>query len=82
VAIEQTVTQIGIELNEAAIVGKYEVLGPAPAMVMRVNNRYRWQIMLKYLPDGSAILPDWEILRTQCSNVIKMTVDVDPQNFL
>jgi primosomal protein N' (replication factor Y) (superfamily II helicase) len=82
VAIEQTVTQIGIELNEAAIVGKYEVLGPAPAMVMRVNNRYRWQIMLKYLADGSAILPDWEKLRTQCSNVIKMTIDVDPQNFL
>jgi primosomal protein N' (replication factor Y) (superfamily II helicase) len=82
VAIEQTVTQIGIELNEAAIIGKYEVLGPAPAMVMRVNNRYRWQIMLKYLPDGSAVLPDWEVLRTQCSNVIKMTVDVDPQNFL
>jgi primosomal protein N' (replication factor Y) (superfamily II helicase) len=82
VAIEQTVTQIAVELNDAAIVGKYEVLGPAPAMVMRVNNRYRWQIMLKYLPDGSAILPDWEVLRTQCSNVIKMTIDVDPQNFL
>lgn len=82
VAIEQTVNQIAIELNDAAIVGKYEVLGPAPAMVMRVNNRYRWQIMLKYLADGSAILPDWEILRTQCSNVIKMTIDVDPQNFL
>ena len=81
-AVEQTVTEIGVALNDAAISGHYEVLGPAPAMVMRVSNRYRWQIMLKYLANGTATLPDWELLRTQCSNVVKMTIDVDPQNFL
>jgi primosomal protein N' (replication factor Y) (superfamily II helicase) len=81
-AIEQTVTEIGMTLNDAAIAGHYEVLGPAPATVMRVNNRYRWQIMLKYLANGSANLPDWESLRSKCSNVVKMTIDVDPQNFL
>jgi primosomal protein N' (replication factor Y) (superfamily II helicase) len=81
-AIEQTVTDIGQTLNDAAITGHYEVLGPAPATVMRVNNRYRWQIMLKYLANGSANLPDWESLRNRCSNVVKMTIDVDPQNFL
>ena len=82
VAVEQTVAEIGLALNQAAIAGHYEVLGPAPATVMRVNNRYRWQIMLKYLPNGTAILPNWEQLRSQCSNVVKMTIDVDPQNFL
>ncbi len=81
-AVERTVTEIGADLNSAAIAGRYEVLGPAPATVMRVNNRYRWQIMLKYLPNGTAILPDWEELRSKCSNVVKMTIDVDPQNFL
>ncbi|PSB57311.1 replication restart helicase PriA, partial [Chamaesiphon polymorphus] len=81
-AVERTVTEIGTILIDAAIAGHYEVLGPAPATVMRVNNRYRWQIMLKYLPDGSATLPDWEVLRSKCSNVVKMTIDVDPQNFL
>ena len=81
-AVEQTVTEIGVALNDAAISGHYEVLGPAPAMVMRVSNRYRWQIMLKYLANGTATLPDWELLRTKCSNVVKMTIDVDPQNFL
>jgi primosomal protein N' (replication factor Y) (superfamily II helicase) len=80
--VEQTVTEIGLMLNEGAIAGRYELLGPAPATVMRVNNRYRWQIMLKYLPDGSFKLPDWELLRNKCSNVVKMTIDVDPQNFL
>ncbi len=82
VAVEQTVTQIGQYLHQAAIAGRYEVLGPAPATVMRVNHRYRWQIMLKYLPNGTATLPDWEQLSSQCSNVVKMTIDVDPQNFL
>jgi primosomal protein N' (replication factor Y) (superfamily II helicase) len=82
VAVEQTVTEIGLVLNNAAISGHYEVLGPAPATVMRVNNRYRWQIMLKYLPNGTVTLPDWALLRSRCSNVVKMTIDVDPQNFL
>jgi primosomal protein N' (replication factor Y) (superfamily II helicase) len=82
VAIEQTVTEIGRMLNDAAIAGHYEVLGPAPATVMRVNNRYRWQIMLKYIANGTVTLPNWELLRNSCSNVVKMTIDVDPQNFL
>ncbi len=82
IAVEQTVTDIGEMLAAAAIAGCYEVLGPAPATVMRVSNRYRWQIMLKYLPNGTATLPDWEVLRTRCSNLVKMTIDVDPQNFL
>ncbi len=80
--VEQTVTEIGLMLNDAAIAGHYELLGPAPATVMRVNNRYRWQIMLKFLANGSVKLPDWELLRNKCSNVVKMTIDVDPQNFL
>ena len=82
VVVEQTVADIAQILNDAAIAGRYEVLGPAPATVLRVNNRYRWQIMLKYLPNGSVCLPDWEFLRNKCSNVVKLTIDVDPQNFL
>ncbi len=82
VAVERTVTEIGLALNDGAIAGHYEVLGPAPATVMRVNNRYRWQIMLKYVANGTEILPDWELIRSKCSNLVKMTIDVDPQNFL
>ncbi len=81
-AVEQTVTEIGLALTEAAIAGCYEVLGPAPATVMRVSNRYRWQITIKYVASERVTLPDWEALRTRCSNLVKMTIDVDPQNFL
>lgn len=80
--VERTVAEIGRILTDAAIDGRYELLGPAPATVMRVNHRYRWQIMLKYLPDGTVQLPDWDRLRDLCSNAVKMTIDVDPQNFL
>ncbi len=82
VAVEQTATQIGQILTDGSIAGHYEVLGPAPATVMRVNNRYRWQIMLKYLPNGSFCMPDWDALRDRCFNEVKLTIDVDPQNFL
>ena len=82
VIVEKIVTEIGEILTDGAIAGRYEILGPAPATVMRVNNRYRWQIMLKYLPDGSFKIPDWDLLRDKCSNIVKMTIDVDPQNFL
>jgi primosomal protein N' (replication factor Y) len=80
--VENIVTDIGAYLNDRAIEGKYEVLGPAPANVLRVNNRYRWQIILKYLPHTAVKLPDWEILRKMCADRVKMTIDVDPQNFL
>jgi primosomal protein N' (replication factor Y) (superfamily II helicase) len=82
VAVERTAIEIGQVLTDASIAGHYEVLGPAPATVMRVNNRYRWQIMLKYLPNGSFSMPDWDALRNKCSNEVKLTIDVDPQNFL
>jgi primosomal protein N' (replication factor Y) (superfamily II helicase) len=82
VTVEQTAIEIGQILTDAAIAGHYEVLGPAPATVMRVNNRYRWQIMLKYLPNGRFLMPDWDALRNKCAHEVKLTIDVDPQNFL
>jgi hypothetical protein len=38
--------------------------------------------MLKYLPNGRFWMPDWDDLRNKCSNEVKLTIDVDPQNFL
>ena len=37
----------------------FEILGPAPASILRVANRYRWQILLKFDPDALPNLPDW-----------------------
>ena len=39
---------------------EWELLGPAPASVMRVARRYRWQILLKYLGAEECNLPEFE----------------------
>jgi primosomal protein N' (replication factor Y) (superfamily II helicase) len=58
----------------------YELLGPAPASILRVNNRYRWQIMLKFPSDQLPKIPDWEKVRSLCHFSVNLTIDVDPLN--
>ena len=64
-----------------AIAGSdYEILGPAPASIMRVARRYRWQILLKFPLDVEVALPDVEQLRRICPPDVSVTIDVDPLN--
>jgi primosomal protein N' (replication factor Y) (superfamily II helicase) len=56
----------------------YQVLGPSPAMVLRVANRYRWQIMLKYLPGAALRFPSIPPV----ADGVSMSIDVEPLNFL
>ncbi len=66
----------------AVAADRYQVLGPAPAVVTRVANRYRWQIMLKY-PLGSPMqLLDLAIIYDQLADKVSMSIDVEPLNFL
>lgn len=60
--------------------GGYELLGPAPAPILRVANRYRWQILLKLPGDGSERLPFLGGLRDRLPRSISLTIDVDPLN--
>ncbi|MBD0336209.1 MAG: primosomal protein N', partial [Cyanobacteria bacterium Co-bin13] len=56
----------------------YELLGPAPAPILRVARRYRWQLLLKCLPHQP--LPDLKPLRKQTPAQVSLTVDIDPLN--
>lgn len=56
----------------------HEVLGPAPAPIVRVARRYRWHILLKF-PEGQAI-PSLLNLKQHCPGDINLTIDVDPLN--
>ncbi|WP_293146026.1 MULTISPECIES: primosomal protein N' [unclassified Microcoleus] len=58
-----------------------EMLGPAPAAIMRVANRYRWQILLKLPLDESLDLSDLVGLRDRAPRSVSLTIDVDPLNF-
>ncbi|NJR19042.1 MAG: primosomal protein N', partial [Calothrix sp. CSU_2_0] len=60
----------------------YEILGPAPASIMRVANRFRWQILVKFAPDALPQLPNWQDVREICPDSVSLTIDVDPLNIM
>ncbi|MEL6929839.1 MAG: primosomal protein N', partial [Cyanobacteria bacterium J06600_6] len=59
---------------------EYEILGPAPANIMRVARRYRWQILLKFPATAKDNLPDLNLWRSHLPKTVSMTIDVDPIN--
>ncbi|MBD2248502.1 primosomal protein N' [Nostoc sp. FACHB-888] len=61
---------------------EFEILGPAPASILRVANRYRWQILIKFAPDALPQLPDWEEVRSLCPSSVSLTIDVDPLSIM
>jgi primosomal protein N' (replication factor Y) len=63
----------------------WEILGPAPANIMRVARRYRWHILLKSAVGMqefaiSIPIPNLQELRSLCVQSVSMTIDVDPLN--
>jgi primosomal protein N' (replication factor Y) (superfamily II helicase) len=59
-----------------------ELLGPAPATILRVARRYRWQILLKVPSDREAALPELDHLRSCCGSAVSLTIDIDPMNLM
>ncbi|MEL6909950.1 MAG: primosomal protein N' [Cyanobacteria bacterium J06598_4] len=59
---------------------EFEILGPAPANIMRVARRYRWQILLKFPAVAKNNLPDLKLLRSHLPRSVSLTIDVDPIN--
>ncbi|NEP01682.1 MAG: primosomal protein N' [Symploca sp. SIO2E9] len=78
------VEKVAEEIADRLAIAKsdYEILGPAPASVMRVASRYRWQILLKFPPHMPVGLPNLEELRKICSKDVSLTIDVDPLNMM
>lgn len=56
---------------------EYELLGPAPASIMRLDRRYRWQILLRFPLDANN-LPDLAYLKKLCPQPVRLAIDVDP----
>ncbi|MEB3216871.1 MAG: primosomal protein N' [Nostocales cyanobacterium 94392] len=77
--VENTATEIAEKLQEQS---EIDVLGPAPASILRVANRYRWQILLKFAPQDLPQLPDWDEIRQLCPNSVSLTIDIDPLNIM
>ncbi|MEH1841081.1 MAG: primosomal protein N' [Nostoc sp.] len=79
IQVQNTAQIIATTLNTEE---EIEILGPAPASILRVANRYRWQILIKFAPDALPQLPDWEEVRSLCPQSVSLTIDVDPINIM
>ncbi|MBE9177048.1 primosomal protein N' [Oculatella sp. LEGE 06141] len=77
-AVQQAAEQIAERLRPTIDDAGYELLGPAPAAVIRVSRRYRWQILLKRSLQSPGKLPALESLRTVCPSSVSLTIDIDP----
>ncbi len=53
-----------------------QVLGPAPASILRIARRYHWQVLLK-LP-LEAPIPSLGSLRSLCPAAVRFSLDIDP----
>lgn len=64
----------------------WELLGPAPANILRVAHRYRWQILLKlpHDPAGGVLAFSLPVaqLQSHCPAGVRLTIDVDPLSLL
>jgi primosomal protein N' (replication factor Y) (superfamily II helicase) len=60
----------------------YVMLGPAPAAILRVAERYRWQILLKFPIGVERAELSLVGLRSACPNGVSLSIDVDPLNLL
>ncbi|WP_041779912.1 primosomal protein N' [Allocoleopsis franciscana] len=78
--VENTALRLAEQLS--ATESDYEILGPAPASIMRVARRYRWQILLKFPLDVPVVLPNLAQLRERCPKDISLTIDVNPLNMM
>ncbi len=81
-AVESTAERVAEKLNSLELGSTSEVLGPAPANIMRVANRYRWQILLKLTEEVKISLEQIEEWRSLCPPSVSLTVDVDPLNLM
>ncbi|MBD2205938.1 primosomal protein N' [Calothrix sp. FACHB-1219] len=79
IQVQNTAQIITTKLNTGT---GWEILGPAPASILRVANRYRWQILIKFAADDLPNLPDWEEVRSLCPPSVSLTIDVDPLNIM
>lgn len=78
-AAEQAAHTIA-DLMTARLTAQWTLLGPAPAPILRVARRYRWQILLK--GDPLAPPPSLTDLFDHCPTQVSLTIDVDPLNLM
>ncbi len=77
---------ISRQLQQAG--GEYTVLNPSPAPLNRINNLFRWHIMIKYSAEYAVhdtllqIVSDLRKRSTKIERPLKVIIDIDPENII
>jgi len=83
--IQATAQKLAQFLQEELNPAPGQLLGPAPANILRVAGRYRWQILLK-LPANLTGEIELKLpvaqLRSRCPASVRLTLDIDPLTLL
>lgn len=79
--VQATAELLGDRLRKELPEGVH-LLGPAPAPILRVARRYRWQLLLKVALSGNPDISSPRLpigaLQQHCGSGVALTVDVDP----
>jgi primosomal protein N' (replication factor Y) len=85
-AVERIATAVASAIQSADRSGTLRVLGPAPAPIERIAQRYRWQVMVKapgwtQLRDPLTSMRNQMTQRCEAENV-SLSIDIDPVHML
>lgn len=80
-AVETSASQVAAYLQSLQPPG-VEVLGPIPASIAKINQRYRWQVLLKSPLEIEPVVPQMASLRSHGRQGVAITLDIDPLNLM
>jgi len=59
-----------------------EILGPVESPLSKIRGRYRWQMLIKGKDINALHRIAQEIINKQKNSFVRVTIDVDPENFM
>lgn len=59
-----------------------EIIGPAESPLSKIRGRFRWQMLIKGRDINALHQIARELLQNQKNNYVKVTADIDPENFM
>ena len=84
--VQKNGEQFCIKLRERLTLDKdVSYLGPAPAPIFKLRNRFRWQLLIKENPGGKlhqALTPLMQLAEELAGSRLRVEMDVDPHSFL
>jgi primosomal protein N' (replication factor Y) len=80
--VSEVATKIAGLLARAAKPESMRVLGPAPAPIERIKQRYRWQVLLKARERHELRAALAEVASYPARDGVRVSIDIDPLNML